>query len=101
MSNLAINGGTKTFEGEFPMWPSFEKSTIEKAMQPLREGRVNYWTGLIGREFENKWAEWIGAAQAISVANGTAALHTAVASLGIGPGDEIICPSYSFIAYIC
>jgi dTDP-4-amino-4,6-dideoxygalactose transaminase len=32
------------------------------------------------------------------VTNGTAALHTAIASLGIGPGDEVICPSYSFIA---
>ncbi len=35
---------------------------------------------------------------AISCTNGTAALHIAVSSLGIGPGDEVIVPSYSFIA---
>jgi dTDP-4-amino-4,6-dideoxygalactose transaminase len=98
MSELAINGGSKVFDGEFPVWPSFEESTIQKAMEPLRKGQVNYWTGPIGQQFEKKWAEWIGATDAISVANGTAALHTALAAMDIGPGDEVICPSYSFIA---
>jgi dTDP-4-amino-4,6-dideoxygalactose transaminase len=98
MSELAINGGSKVYDGEFPMWPSFEESTIQKAMEPLRSGRVNYWTGPIGAKFEKAWAAWIGAKQAISVSNGTAALHTAIASMNIGPGDEVICPSYSFIA---
>lgn len=98
MSELAINGGSKVFDGDFPMWPSFEESTIQKAMEPLRAGKVNYWTGPIGQKFEKAWAEWIGAANAISVANGTAALHTALAAMDIGPGDEVICPSYSFIA---
>ncbi len=98
MSGLAINGGSKVYDGAFPMWPSFEESTVQKAMEPLRKGQVNYWTGPIGQEFETKWAEWIGVGNAISVTNGTAALHTAIAGLGIGPGDEIICPSYSFIA---
>jgi dTDP-4-amino-4,6-dideoxygalactose transaminase len=67
-------------------------------MEPLRSGKVNYWTGPIGQKFEKQWAEWIGATDAISVANGTAALHTALAAMDIGPGDEVICPSYSFIA---
>jgi dTDP-4-amino-4,6-dideoxygalactose transaminase len=98
MSKLAINGGEKIFNGDFPMWPSFEESTIDKAMEPLRSGKVNYWTGPVGQKFEKAWAEWNGVANAISVSNGTAALHTAIASLNIGPGDEVICPSYSFIA---
>ncbi|MFA7230622.1 MAG: DegT/DnrJ/EryC1/StrS family aminotransferase [Victivallaceae bacterium] len=98
MSELAIKGGAKVFNGEFPMWPSFEESTIQKAMEPLRAGKVNYWTGPIGQQFEKAWAKWNGSKNAISVSNGTAALHVAVASLGIGPGDEVICPSYSFIA---
>lgn len=98
MSKLAIDGGEKVFNGDFPMWPSFEESTIAKAMEPLRSGRVNYWTGPVGQQFEKKWAAWIGAGNAISVSNGTAALHTAIAALDIGPGDEVICPSYSFIA---
>jgi dTDP-4-amino-4,6-dideoxygalactose transaminase len=59
---------------------------------------VNYWTGPRGQEFEKAWAKWNKVRNAISTSNGTSALHTAVASLGIGPGDEVICPSYSFIA---
>lgn len=98
MSKLAIDGGEKVFNEPFPGWPSFEESTIQKAADVLRSGKVNYWTGPIGMEFEKKWAEWLGTKNAISVGNGTEALHVAVSALGIGPGDEVICTSYSFIA---
>jgi len=98
MSKLAIEGGRPINKKPFPMWPSFQKSTILKAMQPLKTGKVNYWTGTLGTEFEKAWAKWNGAKHAITTTNGTSALHTAVAALGIGPGDEVICPSYSFIA---
>ena len=98
MSKLAIKGGKPINTKPFPMWPSFQKSTIKKAMKPLETGLVNYWTGQAGTEFEKRWAAWNGAKYAITTSNGTSALHTAVASLGIGPGDEVICPSYSFIA---
>ena len=64
----------------------------------LRSGKVNYWTGPKGMEFEKKFAEWQGSKYAISVATGTAALHVCLAALGIGPGDEVIVPSYTFIA---
>ena len=95
---IALEGGTPVCQEPFPMWPSFEESTIQKAMEPLRSGKVNYWTGPVGQEFEKAWAEWNGVNNAISVTNGTAALHVALSSMGIGPGDEVICPSYSFIA---
>jgi len=98
MTTLAINGGAKTFTETFPGWPVFEESTIQKAADVLRSGKVNYWTGPIGQQFERAWAEWMGVKSAISVANGTCALHTALGALDIGPGDEVICPSYSFIA---
>ena len=67
-------------------------------MEPLKTGRVNYWTGGAGVQFEEAWAKWNGAKYAVSTTSGTSALHTALAALGIGPGDEVICPSYSFIA---
>jgi dTDP-4-amino-4,6-dideoxygalactose transaminase len=98
MSKLAIEGGSPVNREAFPMWPSFEEATIQKAMEPLRSGKVNYWTGEVGLKFEEEWARWNGARFAITTTNGTSALHTAVAGLGIGPGDEVICPSYSFIA---
>jgi len=97
-TKLAIDGGEKVAREPFPMWPSLSEKGIQQAAEVLRSGRVNYWTGPLGMEFEEKWAKWNGAKFAISTSNGTSALHTAVASLGIGPGDEVICPSYSFIA---
>jgi len=49
-------------------------------------------------QFEEAFAKWCGAKMAISCTNGTAALHIGISTLGIGPGDEVIVPSYSFIA---
>ena len=95
---LAIDGGKKVYNGTFPAWPSFEESTVQAAADVLRSGKVNYWTGKIGMQFEKEWAKWLGVKNAISVANGTCALHTALAGMNIGPGDEVICTSYSFIA---
>ncbi|MBO5761554.1 MAG: DegT/DnrJ/EryC1/StrS family aminotransferase [Lentisphaeria bacterium] len=98
MANLAIDGGEKVFKGQFPGWPTFNEKVYDKITDILKSGKVNYWTGKVGMEFEKKWAEWLGVKNAISVANGTCALPTALASLGVGPGDEVICTSYSFIA---
>ena len=98
IKDLAINGGGKVFNEAFPGWPQFNPAVYDKITDILKSGKVNYWTGKVGMEFEKKWAQWLGVGNAISVANGTCALHTALASLGVGPGDEVICTSYSFIA---
>jgi len=95
---LAINGGPKTTKGPLPMWPAFDEKAIQAVAETLRSGKVNYWTGTKGMEFEEKFAAWNGTRFAISTTNGTSALHTALAGLGIGPGDEVIVPSYTFIA---
>lgn len=95
---LAIDGGPKTIEGTLPTWPSFDEKTLEAVLEPLKSGKVNYWTGDRGMEFERAFAEWNATRYAISTTNGTSALHTALAALGIGPGDEVIVPSYTFIA---
>jgi len=80
------------------MWPAFSEKTRREALQPLENGLVNYWTGTKGMEFEQKWAEYCGCRFGISTTNGTSALHTALAACEIGPGDEVIVTSYSFIA---
>lgn len=49
-------------------------------------------------EFEKLVAEYCGVAEAVAVSSGTDALHLALLALGIGPGDEVVCPSLSFIA---
>jgi len=95
---LALEGGPKAVKNTLAGWPRFDKNAIDKVVGVLKSGKVNYWTGPLGREFEEKYAQWQGSRFAISTATGTAALHTALTALGIGPGDEVIVPSYTFIA---
>lgn len=93
-----VMNGSGIEEIGFPGWPKFAPETLEDVLEPIKTGKVSYWTGTKGMEFEEKFAKWMNAKMAISCTNGTAALHIALASLGIGPGDEVIVPSYSFIA---
>lgn len=95
---LAIDGGPKAVTNALPRWPSFDEKAIRAVEEVLRSGKVNYWTGPRGMEFEEKFAAWQSSKYAVSVATGTAALHVALSALGIGPGDEVIVPSYTFIA---
>lgn len=97
-TKLASQGGPKAVTNTLTGWPQFDDNAINSVTSVLRSGKVNYWTGRNGMEFEKKFAEWQGSRYAISVATGTAALHVCLASLGIGPGDEVIVPSYTFIA---
>ena len=100
MSNdqLAIHGGTPAVRDALPHWPAFDEPAIRGVEAVLRSGKVNYWTGRKGMEFEKRFAQWQGSRFAISTTNGTAALHVGLTALGVGPGDEVIVPSYTFIA---
>src|SRR5262245_11095102 len=97
-TKLAINGGAKAVTEPLPGWPQFSAEAKKAALDTLESGKVNYWTGTQGQEFEEKFAAFNKAAFAISANSGTSALHTALAAAGIGPGDEVIVPSYTFIA---
>ena len=81
-----------------PAWPQFDRKTDRKVLSILHSGKVNYWTGGEGVAFERAFAKWLGVKAAVSVSNGTAALHLALEALGIGPGDEVVCTPYSFRA---
>ena len=95
---LAIDGGPKAVTNTLAGWPKFDEAAIQAVVDVLRSGKVNYWTGPRGMEFEKRFAAWQGSGYAISVSSGTAALHVALSALGVGPGDEVIVPSYTFIA---
>lgn len=95
---LAIDGGPKAVTRELPGWPQLDDAAIRAVEEVLRSGKVNYWTGPKGMEFERRFAEWQGSRFAVSTSSGTSALHVALSALGIGPGDEVIVPSYTFIA---
>jgi len=49
-------------------------------------------------EFEQKYSQFLNVKYGVSVSNGTAALHLALSSLGIGPGDKVVVPTFSFIS---
>ena len=98
LESLAIRGGPKAVTNKLQPWPQFNEEAIKAVEEVLRSGKVNYWTGRKGMEFERRFAEWQGSKFGIAVSNGTAALHTALSACGIGPGDEVIVPSYTFIA---
>jgi len=54
--------------------------------------------GLRVEQLETAWAEYLGVKYAVVVSSGTAALHLACLALGLGPGDEVLCPSLTFVA---
>jgi dTDP-4-amino-4,6-dideoxygalactose transaminase len=98
MAKLAIDGGEPITREPFPPWPWYTEEIIQSALEPLRKGQTNYWTGPLGMQFEEKFAEWCGRKYGVSTSSGTSALHVALGGLGIGAGDVVICPSYTFIA---
>jgi len=72
-----------------------EQKEVIKVMQSQM---LTLLAGNVVESFEKEFANYIGVKHAIAVNSGTAALHIAIASLDIGPGDEIIIPSFTFIA---
>ena len=84
--------------GPFSPWPSFTEEEANAISQVLLSNKVNYWTGQECREFEKEFAAWAGTEYAIALMNGTVALDVAFKVLGIGPGDEVVVTSRTFLA---
>jgi hypothetical protein len=97
-SPLAIHGARPIRTNPFPAWPHFSEDEIAAAVEVMRSGKVNYCTGEQGRNFEQEFAEAAECCYALAVSSGTAALELALRSLGVGPGDEIVTSSRTFIA---
>lgn len=84
--------------GPFSPWPHYSPEDQQAALQCLKSGRVNYWTGTEGRNFEREFAAWCGTRHAVALANGTLALELALRLLGIGPGAEVVVTPRTFLA---
>ena len=95
----AILGGEKIRTKGWPEWPIWDPATDEEpVIKVLRSG---VWSRKeVVTEFENRWAETIGAKRCLAVVNGTNALIASLVQLGIGGGDEVIVPPYTFIATV-
>ena len=95
----AIMGGRKIRTKGWPGWPIWDTATDEDLVLKVLRSGVWSRAGVVS-EFEKKWAEVIGSKRCLAVVNGTNALITALVQLGIGGGDEVIVPPYTFIATV-
>ena len=95
----AILGGQKLRTKEWPQWPIWDPATDEElVIKVLRSGK---WSrSKVASEFEKKYAEMMGAKRCLAVVNGTNALIAALVQMGIGGGDEVLVPPYTFIATV-
>jgi len=83
------------------MIPIAEPLLGEEELSNVAEAINSGWISSRGKfipEFERKFAQYCGVKYGVATANGTVALHLALAALGIGPGDEVIVPSLTFVA---
>lgn len=81
------------------MEPSLSGNEIEYVTECIRTNWISS-QGAFVRKFESVFAEYCGYPYALAVSNGTVALHLALVSLHIGPGDEVIVPDLTFAASI-
>lgn len=98
-TKLAINGGDKTVApetGKKFSWPIINQAMEDGVLQVLRDGNMSGTD--ITKEFERKYAEWVGSKYALAHSSGTASLQCAMYGVGVGAGDEIICPSITYWA---
>src|SRR5919197_300148 len=77
-------------------WPDMGAAEAEAVAEVLETGQLTM--GPKVAEFERGLAERCGTDYAVALSSGTAALHLAVLALGIGPGDEVLVPAYTFPA---
>ncbi|HRO33904.1 MAG TPA: DegT/DnrJ/EryC1/StrS family aminotransferase [Brevundimonas sp.] len=84
--------------GPFSPWPAYSPEEIQAVAEVLASNRVNYWTGDLCRDFERRFAGWVGVPHAVALSNGTTALEACLHALKIGPGDEVITTPRTFVA---
>jgi perosamine synthetase len=96
-NRLAIDGGTPVRKS---LLPYGRQTVAEEDCRAVREVLFSDWltTGPMVSEFEQAFARYTHANEAIAVTNGTAALHAAMHALAIAPGDEVIVPALTFAA---
>ena len=87
-------------EASAPTIPVFDLRVEQEDLDAVEETlRSGWWTmGPRVEEFELRFAEHLGARHVVATSSCTAALHLSLLTAGIGPGDEVIVPSFTFVA---
>jgi len=98
LEKLALLGGKPLKADPFPAWPQYDERERQALMDVL-ESRLWWRTpGTRTLKFEQEFAAYHQARHGIAVTNGTAALEISLAALGVGFGDEVILPDFTFVA---
>lgn len=95
----AILGGEKAVQsapGNLFTWPIVTPEDEAAVLEVLRRGAMSGTD--VTMQFENEFAEWMGSAYALGFSSGTASLQAAMFGVGVGVGDEVICPSVTYWA---
>ena len=100
MSTLALLGGEKTVKTDVPEemfhWPIINQAMKDAVIEVLVDGNMS---GLdLSKKFETGFAAWHDIKYGLAHSSGTAALHAAMYGVGLGVGDELICPSITYWA---
>ncbi|MCX2926046.1 DegT/DnrJ/EryC1/StrS family aminotransferase [Streptomyces sp. NEAU-W12] len=80
-------------------WPKRRSEWSERVGRQLESGKLSIYdrSGVVA-EFEDAWSAAQGTPYSLVTNSGTAALHSAFYGIGLGPGDEVLCPAYTFFA---
>jgi len=97
LTELAINGGKPVRKKPFPAWPIFGKAEEKALVEVLRSGKWGIG-GEKNAEFSQAYAKWLKVKRVVTCTNGTAAIEIALRAVGVKPADEVIVPSYTFVA---
>lgn len=100
MSVLAIFGGPRVRSKPYPEWPVFDERDVEAVASVIRSGRWGGYPypGPKTAEFIRRFEEMQGGGYGVAVVNGTVTMEVALRAAGIGWGDEVIVPAYTFQA---
>ena len=100
MSELAIFGGPKTRTEPYPQWPVWDERDLQAVTDVVRSGRWGGfpYPGPKTAELARKFSELQGGGYAVPMTNGTITMEVALRAAGIGWGDEVIVPAYTFQA---
>jgi perosamine synthetase len=98
MEKLAIHGGSPVRTERLVNDPSVAPREKELVMQVLDSRQFCAIDGPMVATFEEEFAKYVGTEHAVATDTGTSALHVALAAAGVGPGDEVLVPAYTFIA---
>ena len=96
MAKLAIAGGRPELKVRWPKWPVRDGHEERALLRVLRSGL--WYRGENVRKFEEGFARFQRAGYGVTCNSGTAALEISLAVLGVGRGDEVIVPAYTFVA---